>query len=303
MSSLPQFPSTPRLSQYHSSQGLSSHQTSRLSQYPSSPGLAQYSRHQRVSKYSSSPGIANGQYPSMVSSVSQYPFAPGLSQYAGSSQYPGHPERLSQPQPPSSPRLSRISSRSTGQSSSLAGSRTKLVQPPPDVNQNVYLDPHRNMIYQRNASEEHIYSNPGSVASSCSCGQELVYTPAYTPTQSTSPRSPSLQRKKLPGQIPVEHSVSLDDLGRSMNIYRLQEEQAFSCTNIPSRLTDQDQGEQADTQQPLTFYTEHTMYNPEQSSWSNIKQNYKSGLYAHWWMNASLQPIREEHTENCPVDQ
>ena len=310
MGSLPQFPSTPHLSQYHSSQGLSSHQTSRLSQYPSSPGLAQYSRHQRVSKYSSSPGIANGQYPSMVSSVSQYPFAPGLSQYpvtAGSPQYSAHPERLSQPQHPSSPRLSRISSRSTGQSSSLAGSRTKLVQLPTDVNQNMYVDPHRNMIYQRNESEEHIYSNPGSVASSCSCRQEFHYTPAYNSAQSNaSPRSPSLQRKKLPGlaagrQIPSEHSVSLDDLGRSVNLYRLQAEQAFSCTDIPSRVSDQ--GEHDNTQQPLTFYTEHTMYNPEQSSWSNIKQNYKSGLYAHWWMNASLQPIREEFTENHPVDQ
>ena len=32
--------------------------------------------------------------------------------------------------------------------------------------------------------------------------------------------------------------------------------------------------------------------------WSKTKEIYKTGLYAHWWLNASLQPITEEsHTD------
>ena len=33
---------------------------------------------------------------------------------------------------------------------------------------------------------------------------------------------------------------------------------------------------------------------PGISKWSKTKEIYKTGLYAHWWLNASLQPITEE---------
>ena len=29
--------------------------------------------------------------------------------------------------------------------------------------------------------------------------------------------------------------------------------------------------------------------------WSRTKEIYTTGLYAHWWLNASLQPISEEN--------
>ena len=31
-----------------------------------------------------------------------------------------------------------------------------------------------------------------------------------------------------------------------------------------------------------------------QPKWSRTKEIYKAGLYAHWWLNAALQPISEE---------
>jgi hypothetical protein len=33
---------------------------------------------------------------------------------------------------------------------------------------------------------------------------------------------------------------------------------------------------------------------PAAARWSKTKETYKTGLYAHWWLNASLQPISEE---------
>ena len=35
-------------------------------------------------------------------------------------------------------------------------------------------------------------------------------------------------------------------------------------------------------------------------NWSRTKEMYKTGLYAHWWLNASLTPISEEMSESFP---
>ena len=55
---------------------------------------------------------------------------------------------------------------------------------------------------------------------------------------------------------------------------------------------------------PPTYYTQHTMLRTEdQDNWNKTKVNYKSGLYAHWWMSASLQPIREEGLDSSSLSQ
>ena len=65
---------------------------------------------------------------------------------------------------------------------------------------------------------------------------------------------------------PAQHSLSLEQLPTAP---ALTPEPTLSCDNLSNEI-------QAPTR------------------WNRTKETYKTGLYAHWWLNASLQPISEE---------
>ena len=213
------------------------------------------------------------------------------------------------PQFPSSPRLSRFSSRGIY---SVSNSRTQI-HPATQQNQ-CRSDPGRNTfssLYVGSSGSINQFSSPSSHPVLCSCSQDQGYNPFYTPQTSSS----SLNNKRISGSpriqtklqfsrpMPSQHSVSLDDLGRSLPLYS-QSDQALSCVDLPAETSWSAEPQPEILDPPLQFYTEHTMLSTtEPTSWSRTKVNYKSGVYAHWWMNTSLKPIREEGFESGNLTQ
>merc|ERR1712106_131875 len=95
------------------------------------------------------------------------------------------------------------------------------------------------------------------------------------PSQSGSLPAPPLHLPPEKPQLTSMYSLSLDDI---QNPYREPVDQAFSCSDIPRSIPEQG----------------HAIVPP--TKWNRTKETYKTGLYAHWWLNASLQPITEEYT-------
>jgi len=87
-----------------------------------------------------------------------------------------------------------------------------------------------------------------------------------------------LSNVQIPSNMPqltTLHSLSLDDI---QNPYKEPTDQAFSCSDIPASIA-------SPPEQPLV----------QPAKWNRTKETYKTGLYAHWWLNTSLQPITEEY--------
>ena len=101
----------------------------------------------------------------------------------------------------------------------------------------------------------------------CPLGRSLQSLPS-NPSTRPPPRTCSCG---VPLPPPQHYSRSLDQLPTSASPTRPQDSQALSCSDL------------AGEQSPLPA-----------SRWSKTKETYKTGLYAHWWLNASLQPITEE---------
>ena len=240
------------------------------------------------------------------------------------------------PQYPSSPRLSRVSNQGS------YSARTQVRQDI-NHNLLLQSDPHRNISYIDAGSVNSMYpSTPSIVRCSCGqefgFPPHLPPSPASPSIQRRSlrtPKSPIMPRKFKPQQnLSAQHSVSLDDLDRSRNICS-SPDQALSCTNIPAynsahrapmsyhapatsappapAVPSQAAAPRQSPQQqrrsnpspaaPPKYYTQHTMISTDQTNWNRTKVNYKSGLYAHWWMNASLQPISEEGLDQSNLSQ
>ena len=96
-------------------------------------------------------------------------------------------------------------------------------------------------------------------------------TSNYPKRSSNLPESPLDQERPPHPHLTTLYSLSLDDI---QNPYRDQADQAFSCSDIPNTIPSQ----------PIV----------PPAGWNRTKETYKTGLYAHWWLNASLQPITEE---------
>lgn len=121
-----------------------------------------------------------------------------------------------------------------------------------------------------------------------------------------------------------KYSVSMDDLAASDQGHHnaVHLDQALSCSDIPGssgaailkhpslfpppfsppviRHNTQPSLLQQDSSMTPEEEASTTAVSLAKTSWQRTKETYKSGLYAHWWLNASLQPIWEEpafHTE------
>ena len=82
-----------------------------------------------------------------------------------------------------------------------------------------------------------------------------------------APPAPSTRQCSCGASLPpAQHSLSLEQLPMTP---ALTPDPALSCGNLSSEI-----------QAP--------------ARWNRTKETYKTGLYAHWWLNASLQPISEE---------
>jgi len=107
--------------------------------------------------------------------------------------------------------------------------------------------------------------------------------PQYRYTRSPTSNYPILSSRlpAPPHQLPTDEPHLVNQFSLSLNDVQTkhceQTEQAFSCSDLPKEVTDQGQ----------------TIVPP--TRWNRTKETYKTGLYAHWWLNASLQPIHEEH--------
>ena len=102
-------------------------------------------------------------------------------------------------------------------------------------------------------------ARPPPPARHCSCGAPLPPCSQYPP--------------HYPGQqYPALHSLSLDQLPTSAPPPPQDPTAALSCGDLREPEQRQSEG----------------------NRWSKTKETYKTGLYAHWWLNASLQPISEE---------
>ena len=83
-----------------------------------------------------------------------------------------------------------------------------------------------------------------------------------------APPTPSTRQCSCGASLPpAQHSLSLEQLPTTTPA--LTPDPALSCGNLSSEI-----------QAP--------------ARWNRTKETYKTGLYAHWWLNASLQPISEE---------
>ena len=92
--------------------------------------------------------------------------------------------------------------------------------------------------------------------------------------QPPAPRQCSCGAPLPPPQLtipppPPQLSQSLDHLATSPPPPRGDQQAALSCGDLASEPS-------------------------APSRWTRTKETYKTGLYAHWWLNASLQPITEE---------
>ncbi len=209
---------------------------------------------------------------------------------------------------PSSPRLSRFSSRgiySATSSRIQVHQETHNTQFSSEPGKTIYSPLHPGS--SRSLNQFSSSSSPQAQPTRCSCGQEQEYQAFYQPQTSSSfnnnnriSGSPRTQKKlQFSGPIPSQHSVSLDDLGYSLPRYS-QSDQALSCIDLHTQTWSTKSEPEPDVINPRPkFYTEHTMLSTNEPTWSRTKVNYKSGVYAHWWMNTSLQPIREEGLEPC----
>jgi hypothetical protein len=103
-----------------------------------------------------------------------------------------------------------------------------------------------------------------------------------------------------------KYSISMDDLagsGQGHHTTAVSLDQALSCSDIPTSTsfnlpppiarhsTQPSLLQQQDNSLPEASTTPVSL---AKASWQRTKETYKSGLYAHWWLNASLQPIWEE---------
>jgi len=102
--------------------------------------------------------------------------------------------------------------------------------------------------------------------------QPSQYKYTRSPTSAYPPRQLPAPPEEQPPMTSM-YSFSLDDIPAAP--YREGGDQAFSCSDLPTSM--------AQTIVPNT-------------KWNRTKETYKTGLYAHWWLNASLQPITEEYT-------
>jgi hypothetical protein len=165
----------------------------------------------------------------------------------------------------------------------------------------------------------------------CSCGQEIRWGAASAPFQPdlVSKAMPPTGENRLPSvpKAALQYSASLDDLavrdegsgGGLGPRSAVSFDQALSCSDIPASVRVRPPPFQQASPKPAYFSppmvrhsTQQTLVRSDQrfsaeeeeasttaarSSWQRTKETYKSGLYAHWWLNASLQPIWEETFE------
>ena len=150
----------------------------------------------------------------------------------------------------------------------------------------------------------------------CSCGQEIRWgtiAPADSKGRVSAPTAAQ------------QYSVSLDDLavygkdgaGRD-GLLAADLDQALSCIDIPTTTATGFPVHKTNLNLPPYFSpplvrrsTQQTLSDPRpaeeeesslsttaaRSSWPRTKETYKTGLYAHRWLNASLQPIWDDTIE------
>jgi hypothetical protein len=159
----------------------------------------------------------------------------------------------------------------------------------------------------------------------CSCGQEIPWGAAMPPVDYARPdKVPQHSLDNNKAISSVKYSASLDDLAMCNQnadpFLTAGLDQALSCSDLPatsSRLNPLPVSEAGPLKPayhlspPLVRHATHqTLFQSQtesletsreessaRSSWQRTKETYKTGLYAHWWLNASLQPIWEETLE------
>jgi hypothetical protein len=170
----------------------------------------------------------------------------------------------------------------------------------------------------RTVSADMLPSLPPPSLYRCSCGQEIPWGPSgpleasrvlvahrdlqerLLDSTTRGPRGRSVANQQ-------KYSISMDDLatsGQGHHTTAVSLDQALSCSDIPTSTgfnllpppiarhsTQPSLLQQQDNSMPEASTTPVSL---AKASWQRTKETYKSGLYAHWWLNASLQPIWEE---------
>jgi hypothetical protein len=168
----------------------------------------------------------------------------------------------------------------------------------------------------------------------CSCGQEIPWGAMPSTDYARLDKVP--QQKPDTNQAIssslVKYSASMDDLAMCKQdadrFLTASLDQALSCSDLPATSGEAGHVIASETSQHKTGYfsspplvrhtTQQTLFQSQmesselsreslsssaaaaRSSWQRTKETYKTGLYAHWWLNASLQPIWEETLDPSP---
>lgn len=116
-----------------------------------------------------------------------------------------------------------------------------------------------------------------------------------TCSRSRPPLSPPVSRREFNTKCSCGYSSqTLSELGSNLNVRSpLTSDQPPLISPLSKSLGDIVKVKTG-SHTTLSDKGEETSSDVQSNSWRRTKEVYKTGLYAHWWLNASLQPISEE---------